>query len=545
MALILTVLSLSGFPAQVRAEEAGQVSFAQDSGVFAYIPFGDGRTVNIPVTKLGTGEYLFLPSSVSLKSVVFHYDAESIQLLFSDGSVLPSDKPVDITKYLGADTGNGSRLLNITIKRGDSEKPYDLYVMQSANIPAVYINSADPAKGRTYVDSSKSNKASGYMTMMTAKGNVVYDGGLAQIKARGNTTFGADKKPYQIKLDSAADLCMSGGGAAKTWILLANAYDPTLVHNTVGMKMARDLGISTCDCISVDLYYDGVYRGNYLLCEKVQIAPGRVEITDLESRNESANPGKDLSKNVVATGANKYGAVFQYVTGVNTPSNIDGGYLLELDNAYYKSERSYFLTTGGIPFVVKSPENCSKEEMIYISEYVEEMMRAASSGGTDPDTGRSVWDYIDKDALAKYFVLQEIVKNADSFASSTYFCLDSGKKLMAGPVWDLDDTYGIRQDMAGAEGFCSGEFIQPFMNLPDFKKAVKSFYNSKGHSKAVNPGIDSAVKEISQSQKMNRVLWNDSKQMYSKLETYDADISYMKKYSQARAAWLKGIFVTW
>ena len=39
----------------------------------------------------------------------------------------------------------------------------------------------------------------------------------------------------------------------------------------------------------VNLYYDGEYRGCYLLSEKVEVGSGRVDITDLEELNEEAN----------------------------------------------------------------------------------------------------------------------------------------------------------------------------------------------------------------------------------------------------------------
>ncbi|MBQ8947016.1 MAG: CotH kinase family protein [Lachnospiraceae bacterium] len=552
ISFLLTIMITVGctcFPYDeiLAAEQTEKTGIAAAAQFFAYIPFGNGRTVNISVVNTHGRDYLFLPSSVSLSGTVFHYNTEACEVTFTDGKALASDAAVNLNPYLSADTGDGSRLLTLRVVKGGVEALYDLHVMNSANISSMFLSSSDPAKGRTFVEASKSNKAAGNMTMLTSKGTVLYDGGLTQIKGRGNSTFAADKKPYQIKLDTSSDLTRKGSvNSNKTWVLLANAYDPTLIHNTVGLNMAQSIGLDAPDCVPVDLYYDGEYRGNYLLAEKVQIAPGRVDITDLEAGTDAANPGKDLSRNNTAMGANKYGDVFSYVTGVANPESIAGGYLLELDNAYYKGERSYFITSTGIPFVVKSPENCSKEQMIYISEYVEDIVRAAANGGVSPDTGDEIWKMIDRDSLVRYFVLEEIVKNADSFASSTYFYLnDDGKPMKAGPVWDLDDSYGVRADMASPEGFVSGGFIQPFMNLPDFRKAVKAYYSSTGHSRATSPGIDSYVKEISQSQKMNRVLWNDSKQLYSKLESYDADIAYMKNYASERAKWLKGIFATW
>ncbi|MBO4901134.1 MAG: CotH kinase family protein [Lachnospiraceae bacterium] len=517
------------------------------SDVFVYVPFGEGRSVNISLTDVGGRTCLFLPSDMSVTGVVFHYDTESEEIRFADGTVLVPDTAVDISRYLSKDTGDGSRVLTLTTVKAGAEASYDIYVMQSANIPSVFITSSDPAHGRTYVDESKSNKATGSMTMLTSSGAVVYDGALSQIKARGNTTFNADKKAYQIKLGAAVDLTQTSSAQAnKTWILLANAYDPTLIHNTAAYRMADSFGLNAPDCRPVDLYYDGIYRGNYLLCEKVQTGTGRVEIPDLEKMTDDANSGKDLSKLQTATGANRYGDIYQYVTGVKTPDSYDGGYLLELDNAYYKGERSYFITSTGVAFVVKSPENCSKEEMIYISEYVEEMISASLNGGVNPMTEKSVWDYIDLKSLARFFVLQETVCNADSFASSNYFYLaGAGEPMVAGPVWDFDDSYGIRDDRTSAEGFVGGTFIEPFMNLPEFRKEVKNFVSSGTYTKAVSGKIDTYVSEIAASQKMNRILWNDSDQMYTKLESYDADITYMKNYAASRVKWLKGVFATW
>ncbi|MCR5594828.1 MAG: CotH kinase family protein [Lachnospiraceae bacterium] len=518
-----------------------------DPGIYVYIPFGEGRSVNIfPISK-GEKNYLFLPSSMSPSGVIFHYDTEKVSVTFTDGNILESDKVTDITPYLSADTGDGSRTVKFAVTKNGVSSEYELHVMQSSDIPGIYINSSDKTRGREFVDESKSNKGSGTLTMITEAGNVVYDGELTQIKARGNTTFNADKKAYQIKLGSSVDLTQSAGtNANKTWILLANAYDPTLIHNTCAYDMASAFGLNSPDCRPVDLYYDGAYRGNYLLCEKVQVGTGRVDIPDLSKDNEKANPDKDLDKLSTATGANSYGNIYQYVTGMKTPEKYDGGYLLELDTAYYKGERCYFITSTGVAFTVKSPENCSKEEMIYISEYVEEIVRASLNGGVCPDNEKSLWDYIDIKSLARFFVLQETVANADSFSSSNYFYLrPDGSAMMAGPVWDFDDSFGIREDRSSTEGFIGGAFIEPFMNLPEFRKEVKKFVNSNTYNKATGGKVDSYVSKISASQKMNRILWNESSQMFNKLESYDADVAYMKNFASGRVKWLKGVFATW
>jgi len=513
----------------------------------------DGAILQIGLVNVEGQEYLFLPGFASINKLSFQFDSKGDELTIINGTkqiILESGKPVNTSSYLGKEETNGSRLLTINATNANGEeKAFDLYIMKSSAISSIFLTSGDKTKGRDYVEAKKTNTTNGSMVMLSNKGKLVYSGNLKQIKGRGNTTFNAIKKPYQIKLEESADLTLTGldSNKSKTWILLANAYDPTLIHNTVGYRLAKKMKLNVPDCIPVDLYYDGNYRGNYLLTEKVEIGDGRVNIASLEKQNKKANDDNDCGDNATEIGTNKYGATISYVKGVKNPEDITGGYLIEQDNAYYMDERSYFVTTDGVPFVIKSPENCSKEEVLYISEYVEEMMQAAKNGGINPSTGKSVWDYVDKTTLARYFIFNQIVCNADAFVSSTYFYLDQNEGLlMAGPVWDLDDSYGIREDVAFTEGFCGDlRYMTYFIELPEFRNEVKKYYSSYGYSLASNQGINSAAKEISASEKMNRILWNGKDEVYQTLENYNEDINYMNMYAGNRAKWLKQEFLSW
>lgn len=511
-----------------------------------------GFSVLVPVTDqvftpVGIGSargnaYLFLPSVVRPENVILQYDKSAGVLSFADGTPAEPGIPVNLTPYLSTDCGDGSRELTLTL----SGTPLTIRVMASSGIPSVYLTSADPVKaGRAFVEKFKGNKAKGSMLMLTASGTPVYAGTVSQIKARGNTTFFADKKPYQIKLDAAADLSMTDpSNANKTWLLIANAFDPTLIHNTAAFAAAKKMGIEAPDGVHVDLYYDGEYRGNYLLCEKVETGKGRVKIADLEKENEKANAPVNTEKLPVAKGKNAYGGTYQYVKGMKDPADISGGYLLELDAVYYESERSYFVTSTGTPFVVKSPEDCSENEMIYISEYMERILRAASNGGKEPAAGEDLWDLVDLDSLASSFVLQQFTKNADAFTSSSYFYLDRGGKLMSGPVWDLDDSYGIREDMAGADGFVGMIFMEPFTNLPEFRHAVKAAF-TKNRAVAGGSLIDGIASGIASSEKMDRVLWYGHDIRYREAASCQEDISYMKRFASSRASWLGNRFAGW
>ena len=98
----------------------------------------------------------------------------------------------------------------VTLTSGKDE--YTLKIMQSANIPAMFL-STESGSAQS-IHKSKENEEKGFLVMMDANGDYVYNDGLSQIKCRGNYSFTLSKKPYQIKLDKACDLC--GMGKAKT-----------------------------------------------------------------------------------------------------------------------------------------------------------------------------------------------------------------------------------------------------------------------------------------------------------------------------------------
>ncbi|MCR5503285.1 MAG: CotH kinase family protein [Lachnospiraceae bacterium] len=520
--------------------------FFHEIGLEALIPAAGGSFVSVGITPAGGESFLFLPSMASPDALILNYKGNLCDLEFEDGTRIIPGALVNPGPYLSEASPDGSRSLTLHLKKDGSDIPLTIRVIASSGISGVFLMSADPVKeGREFVEKFKGNKTGGSMIMMTAAGAPVYAGALSQIKTRGNTTFFADKKPYQIKLAASADLTLTDEkNASKTWLLIANAFDPTLLHNTAAFHAAKALGINAPDGVPVDLYYDGQYRGNYLLCEKVETGKGRVEIADLEKENEKANAPVKLEDLPTAKGTNAYGGAYQYVKNMKDPSDISGGYLLELDAVYYESERSWFMTSTGMPIVVKSPENCSENEMIHISEYMERVLRAAMNGGTEPVTGEKVWDLADLDSFASYFVLQEMTKNADAYTSSTYFFLDRGGKLTAGPVWDMDDSYGVRQDMADASGFVGMLFMEPFMNLPDFKRAVKNCYQ-KNQGVVKGSQIDALASEITSSEKMNRILWNGKDIRYRESATWKEDIAYMKRFASSRGSWLGGKFANW
>ena len=504
--------------------------------------------------------YLFLPSCVNSKSVRLGYlstkQGKAAQLSTAkNGSyrTLSQLGTVNLSSY--KKDANGAYLL--WLRTAGTNDAHAVRVMISQNLRSLYLTSDKPAsQGRRWVEASThhTNSTTGSMVLLGVKGDVIYDGALSQIKGRGNSTWTMPKKPYQIKLVKKASLLDgSSENKAKTWVLLANYLDTSLERDYLAKKLGKEMGLAaTPDSEFVDLFYDGIYRGTYLLGEKVQIGSGRVDIYDLEEANEDLNG--DTSSHATARGKNSFGQVFQYVTGIKNPSDITGGYLLEMDNGNYNDERCWFKTTAGY-FVIKGPEDASYEQVKYISEYVQRTVNAA--GKVDGDLSQ----YIDLSSLAKTTLVNEVAKNPDWLVwSSTFYYKDKGSSsvLKAGPLWDFDLAFGVaRQDETvkyshmAVEGLnhvqygfygANKQFISAFKNAyTTYAKSIKALSSGGSSGKGA---IGDTAATLKRSWVMNRTLWPYKSTVYVplKLSSRENAVEHLWYWTAARTNWLNWYF---
>ena len=452
----------------------------------------DGRTV----TGLSAdgSQYLFLPASADLNKLALSVDTQNctnptVELQGSKGTE-KLGKTVNVTKLADADDGLYTLTVLINGKAAGT-----VCVAQSENLSALYITSDDPsAQGRDFVDASKSNIATAQMLLVDKDGKAVYDGALTQLKARGNTTFTvAEKKSYQIKLGKKSDL-VACGEKVKTWTLLAGYNDATLLHDKLFKDLAASLGMPyTAASDWVDLYYDGVYRGTYLVSEKNAVNKTGVDITDMEDAYAGVNAGYG-SNMTTATAENRYGQTYQYTTGLTEPANITGGYLLELNGTKLSGtpepkydEASGFITGKGSAMNVKSPEWCGKDAMAYISEYYQEFEDAVYAQDADGNytgynaqTGKYYYEYCDLTSLVQAYLMQSLSGNSDAFYSSFFFYKDVDGIMYAGPVWDMEMTCGSGWNgyIGPDNDFINGRYlVTALLKIPGFRAAVSNYYH--------------------------------------------------------------------
>ena len=568
----------AGYVLRGTMEVDGQTLVADNDGALVptfetTVATAEGSSARVVSTYVDLTPHLFLPAHADLSSLTLSFPSYlgKTMLVSLDGGAtyveVSSGSAVDLSALPAGEDGS----VSVLFRYADSTVPHVLTVMVSDSVRALYLVSDDPVnEGRPFVDGSPdhSAKAKGSALLVNPDGTVVYDGELSQIKGRGNSTWGlSDKKPYQIKLEEKCDLLQTGNddNRNKTWVLLANATDSSRLRNTVAYDLALALGLSTApECAAVDLYYDGEYRGSYLLSEKAEINDGRVDIHKLEDDNEEANPGVELDELPLAQGTNRYGQTFQYAEGMADPADISGGYLMELDISYYQNERCWFTTTAGA-FVVKEPENLSYAQMLYISERMQEAINASDPELAAPGTRAS--DYIDVGSFAQTYMVNQFSKNIDWHASSAYYYLpaqgDAEKRglrdvIYAGPVWDFDTAFGIRSETADAAEWrdTAGLLFEDdhrvwFVKCPEVEQAVARIAAERGNALAAalgsadgtSAGIRSVAQmaaELEASEAMDEVLWGYEvfENCIEPYQTYEENVRHLSDWVAARASWL-------
>lgn len=333
----------------------------------------------------------------------------------------------------------------------------------SGTLPIMFINSEEAITSKeTYVNATCYIDAlgqEGYESLGTADSPIPL-----LIKGHGNWTWKAyNKKPYRLKFqDKVSPLGMKEN---RHFALLAHADDDLVfLRNTCGFELSRLIGLAYTPAQEpVEVVLNGDYVGLYMLTEKIRVGRNRVEIT------KQADLATD-------------------------PDEITGGWLLEIDNYVQKSGQIKLDNSPEPDFTYHSPEVLSKEQ----EEYITKFLTATDEAVNNSSAANHTWEnYIDMDTLACYYIVREIMDDAESFRGSCFMHKERGKdtKLEFGPVWDFgnsfqrghnkfiwqDPPYGAMwiKNMYKSSKFknCVKEIWRPFLGMqyPKLDKAIDDF----------------------------------------------------------------------
>lgn len=235
-----------------------------------------------------------------------------------------------------------------------------------------------------------------------------------EIKARGNwTRIGYAKKPFKIKLKDKQK--MLGMTKSKHFALLAHADDGYgYLRNFTGFNLGKRIGLPWTPAQQpVEVVINNNYRGLYFLTESIRIEKDRVNITELD----------DL---------------------VSDPALASGGYLVELDN--YDEDNQIRMEekscVGGhnldmLRITWDTPEEYSDLQRRFVTDQFSAMNDAVGANSN------TLWQYLDMDDAARYYLVEEIISHTESFHGSTYLFRDrgEGQKWHFSPLWDCGNAF--------------------------------------------------------------------------------------------------------
>ncbi len=391
---------------------------------------------------------------------------------------------------------------------------------QVTNLPTFYITTTNAAPVV-----SEEDYIPGHLTVAggtTAEG--FYDGDL-EIRGRGNSTWGFPKKPYRLKLASKYKM-LGMPAKEKTWVLLANYGDKSLIRNALAFEASRFMGFAfTPSYRFVDVYLNGDFQGNYMVTDQMEVQPDRVAV-DAQDPEDVAEPA------------------------------ITGGYMLEVDG-YAQSEPVWFSTPRGITVTVKYPDDddINTAQKDYIKDHYA-LFENTLFGSNFKDSMTGYRKYLDVKSAVDYLLLSDLTANSDCFWSTYMYKLRGDSKLYYGPVWDFDLGFNA-DNRLGDETYKSmfdfGHFYRDWYTR---LKTDEYFYHRLEHrwNELRDDGLlarlqhvtDSLQALLQQSQALNFQRWPVLNSIVHlelvALGSFDAEVAFVKDFTTTHFNWIDAEF---
>lgn len=392
---------------------------------------------------------------------------------------------------------------------------------QLSTAPTIYVETENNVE-----ITSKEDYVRATLRYVDDSGVKLYD--ALGIRGRGNSTWGFEKKPYRIKFDKKQEFLGPDKAKAKSWTLLANYADKSLIRNAVAACIGEFAGLPfNASAQFVDLVLNGEYLGCYQVSDQMEIREKRVDITEQE------DPMTDTS-------------------------DITGGYFLEVDGFAYQ-EPAYFVTDRGVAVTIKSPDDeiIDRRQIAYIRDHMNKFENALFSDDfTDPEKGYR--QYVDSLTLASWYVASELTGNPDCFWSTYMYKEKGDDRFYWGPLWDYDIAFNncdrvgdVSRELMLNKGFADDLtklWVKRMWQDPWFVSLIDRTWRSlveKGIEEHVIAYIDRIAAEIDGTQKLNFEKWPVNRHDYNELvlfNTYGEGIEYLKKFIRDHCAYLTEVF---
>lgn len=385
---------------------------------------------------------------------------------------------------------------------GDGEDRQITFV-RSENMPALYLDTASDSLEQ--IHASKDNGEMGGLRLYDAQGQLTCRANVGSISVHGNGY--PEKMPYNLRLTTEENLL--GMGAAKKWILVSNYGDHSQIRSKMVYEFARELAMPyTPECRWVDLYINGEYRGLYLLTERNEIHPNRVNLGD------------------------------------------QGSFLVSQELRWrLDMEQDPYIQTQNDAVLQIRDSSMAEAEMLAAFQTMENAVRAPD--GRDPATGKHWSELIDVDSWMKKYLIEEVFGNVDGGKVSQYFYLDGNDpagKICAGPVWDYDMAMAnplvYETAVPNMLYVCASyeDWGSPWLSWlyqdPAFFEPMTEFYRQEMLPRMetlLDKTMDGYLRQIQGAARVNRIRWG--------VPAAEDQVQLLREYLEGRLEFLSDLWL--
>jgi len=408
----------------------------------------------------------------------------------------------------------------------------------SSNLPIVLITTdIDPATGKPLAipDDPKVSASMKIIYHKDGSRNFITDAdnkdylnysGRIKIELRGSTSQDLPKKQYgwttyEDNTTTKKKVSIMGMPKQNDWILNGLAYDPSLLRDYLSYNLSRSIGYYTVRTQYCEMVLNGVYKGLYILQEKIKDDADRVNIEAID---------KNAADGAAITGG--------YITKADKTTGGDP--IAWLMDSYANDPIEQVQYIHELP----KPEDVTPAQNDYIKKQFTDLETLARNKNADFATGFP--SIIDVPTFVDFVIMSEYASNVDSYQKSTFFHKDKGGKLRAGPIWDFNLTYG--RDAFGTRSKINvwqfdnndndgSKFWKDLFDQDNFKcYLAKRWYDvtSKGQPlnyDYVDAYIDTIVATITEAAVREQQTWNT-------VGNHAQQVKNVKNFIKERIAWI-------
>lgn len=426
----------------------------------------------------GVDYYMFLPSTADLSSVKVRYVGSRVLFDQLTGQTYEYGDVLTMPVSVGE---------NSVYEYDEAEEKYYVYkfiALSAVNSMTMYVSLDNGMQDVLAINTDIDNSASGSLTIIDNGGSNRYNGKLDRIQGSKVSPYVPSgeietKNSYDITL-AAKTSVLSDASKSCEWSLIAprqwiydawaspedslrpadSIYDQSGFSYLNAFYTYNALVKDEYSNIAgefTDVYINGKYWGVYIVSAKPEQG-GVFDVPDLDAKTQSLE-GVDLphwciaadtdpDDEAIKAGIRQY--FYDPARYTDEDTDISGGYVLTSGS----NSDFYFVTRRGVEFSVISPKNPSKDEMIYISCYVQQFEDALSSPTGYNKLGKHYSEYADTTSFEAMMLVYSFYMNWKMFRQSTYISKDADtsegpSKLVFGPAWDFEQRYYSGTGMFG------------------------------------------------------------------------------------------------